>query len=117
MEVLFLGTSGAGITPTRNLPSIIVNRSILFDCGEGCLAALYKHNIRLEQIKAIFISHVHADHILGLISILYKAAFYTPFPTDPLEERRSCPIFVPSGSGEHIRQIIKATYSTFEKVK
>jgi ribonuclease Z len=117
MEILFLGTSGAGITPTRNLPSIIINRSILFDCGEGCLGALYKHNIPLEQIKAIFISHVHADHVLGLISILYKAAFYTPFSTNPLIERISCPIYVPTGAKENILQLIKATFSTFENVK
>lgn len=117
MEILFLGTSGAGITQSRNLPSILINRSLLFDCGEGCLAALYRHNISLESIKAIFLSHVHADHVLGLLSILYKVAFYTPFSTDPPNERKSFPIYVPMGAKDDITQIIKATYSTFGNVK
>ncbi len=75
MDILFLGTSGHGITTTRNLPSILIDKSILVDCGEGTFRSLLNLNIPISSIKVIFLSHQHADHFLGLISIIWQLAF------------------------------------------
>ena len=39
----------------------------LIDCGEGTQMELRKNKIKFNQIKHIFISHLHGDHCFGLI--------------------------------------------------
>ena len=109
MELIFLGTSGFGITPIRNLPSILIDKCILIDCGEGCLKSLYRNNINLKNLKAIFITHFHPDHTLGLISLLSKLSIYSQDST--ITEYP--PIYVPEGMSSQLNQIISATFSSF----
>ncbi|MCB0430467.1 MAG: ribonuclease Z [Flavobacteriales bacterium] len=64
-----LGSSSA--LPTSNrYPSAHVltvhERLFLIDCGEGTQIQLRRHKIRIQKIQAIFISHLHGDHYLGL---------------------------------------------------
>ena len=42
----------------------------LIDCGEGTQIELRKHKIKFNQIKHIFISHIHGDHYFGLIGLI-----------------------------------------------
>ena len=109
LELIFLGTSGFGVTPSRNLPSILIDRCILVDCGEGCLKSLYKYNIEIKTIKAIFITHIHPDHILGLITLLSKIGIYS----QDSSIKKYPPIFVPKGMKIQVEHIIGATYSNF----
>lgn len=72
-EVFVLGTSGMMPLPGRFLTSAMVRRDgelFLFDCGEGTQVSLKMLNIRWKKISAIFISHMHADHVTGLPGIL-----------------------------------------------
>jgi len=105
MEVQFLGTSGRGITKTRNLPSFLVDKSLLFDCGEGCLKSLRILEIDLHSITNIFITHFHADHVLGLISIIYSMAFYEQIGKIP-------PIYIPEGMKSNLYSILDNTYTS-----
>ena len=55
------------------LTSAIVRREgelFLFDCGEGTQISLKMLNIKWKKIAAIFISHMHADHVTGLPGML-----------------------------------------------
>jgi ribonuclease Z len=110
MEILFLGTSGYGITKTRKLPAILIDKTILFDCGEGTFQNLINYDIFVDQIKAIFLTHLHADHSLGLLSFLWKWAFYS----SNLEPRNSIPIYVPKGMKTRLKSILRSTFSTFD---
>jgi ribonuclease Z len=79
-KIVILGTSSAAINLHRNSSCYLVylneNSSILMDCGEGSLGQIIRHfgenNYRNEvkKIKAIYISHAHGDHQLGLMSVL-----------------------------------------------
>ena len=44
--------------------------TFLIDCGEGTQMELRKHKVKFNQIKDIFISHLHGDHYFGLIGLI-----------------------------------------------
>ena len=75
MNITFLGTSSGIPTLSRNVSSLALKLSQkaevwLFDCGEGTQHQLMKSNIKSSQIKKIFITHMHGDHIYGLPGLL-----------------------------------------------
>ena len=75
MNITFLGTSSGVPTLSRNVSSLTLKLSQssevwLFDCGEGTQQQLMKSNIKSSQIKKIFITHMHGDHIYGLPGLL-----------------------------------------------
>jgi len=41
------------------------------DCGEGAQMQLMKHNANLHRIQHIMISHLHGDHYLGLMGLIF----------------------------------------------
>jgi len=73
MQVIFLGTSSAVPTVRRNTVSIVVKTSegqLMFDCGEGTQRQMLYAGLNPMKLKAIFITHMHFDHIMGLIGLL-----------------------------------------------
>ncbi len=45
-------------------------RFFLVDCGEGAQQAMVRFGVPLQRIEAVFISHVHGDHVYGLDGLL-----------------------------------------------
>ncbi|WNC61269.1 ribonuclease Z [Thermosynechococcus sp. QS41] len=75
MEITFLGTSSGVPTRTRNVSSVALRlpqrKEIwLFDCGEATQHQLLRSDLRTSQIRRIFITHMHGDHIFGLMGLL-----------------------------------------------
>jgi ribonuclease Z len=72
MSLFFAGTSGSVPTAQRGLPAVLVRRGgdrLLFDCGEGTQRQLVR-SVGLADIDDVFITHLHADHWLGLPGML-----------------------------------------------
>jgi ribonuclease Z len=72
LDVLFLGTAGSSPSPQRGLPATLVRRGgdrLLFDCGEGTQRQLMR-SVGLVELEELFITHFHADHVLGLPGML-----------------------------------------------
>jgi len=72
LDVLFVGTAGSAPTARRGLPATLVRRGgdrLLFDCGEGTQRQLVR-SIGLIELEDVFITHFHADHVLGLPGML-----------------------------------------------
>lgn len=73
LEAFVLGSGGMMPLPYRQLTSMLVRREgelFLFDAGEGTQVSIRRLNLRWKKITAIFISHMHADHVTGLPGIL-----------------------------------------------
>ncbi|HXW99054.1 MAG TPA: MBL fold metallo-hydrolase, partial [Methanomicrobiales archaeon] len=94
LHVHFLGTAGALPTPTRNLPCIMIRRgsdTLLFDCGEGAQQQMMRARTGFT-VNAIFITHWHADHFLGVFGLVQTLSFMGR--TEPLA------LYGPSGVHE-----------------
>lgn len=73
LEVTFLGTSSATPTKTRGLPSIAITRDgqvVLMDCGEGAQTKFVKYGLGLNKEMIVLITHLHGDHVNGLLGLL-----------------------------------------------
>ncbi|NYT01576.1 MAG: ribonuclease Z [Methanosarcinales archaeon] len=78
LQVVFLGTAGSLPTPDRNPSAVLVNREgelLLFDCGEGTQRQMMRAKTGMMKLSHIFLSHLHADHILGIPGLLETMAF------------------------------------------
>jgi ribonuclease Z len=72
LSLFFAGTAGSVPTARRGLPAILLRAGgerILFDCGEGTQQQLLR-STGLPELDAIFITHYHLDHWLGLVGML-----------------------------------------------
>jgi len=73
MKLVFLGTSSAVPTVERGLSSIALMREgelLLFDAGEGMQRNFIKAGLGMNRKMKIFISHMHADHCVGLLGLI-----------------------------------------------
>jgi len=73
MQLVFLGTSSAAPTVERGLSSIALMREgelLLFDAGEGMQRNFIKAGLGMNRKMKVFISHMHADHCVGLLGLL-----------------------------------------------
>lgn len=74
-EIKILGSSAATPSLKRGLSSVVLNHennSFLFDCGEGTQMQMIKYYVRRDRIDHICISHLHSDHYLGLMGLLFS---------------------------------------------
>lgn len=75
LQITFLGTSSGVPTRSRNVSSLALRlpqraEVWLFDCGEGTQHQLLRSDLKAGQIRRIFITHMHGDHIFGLMGLL-----------------------------------------------
>ena len=69
LDVVFLGTSGSAPTAQRAASATLVRRGgerLLIDCAEGTQRQLLRSDVGLVELREIFLTHLHADHFLGL---------------------------------------------------
>jgi ribonuclease Z len=72
LSLFFAGTAGSVPTARRGLPALLVRAGgdrLLFDCGEGTQQQLLR-SVGLPELDAVFLTHFHLDHWLGLIGMI-----------------------------------------------
>ncbi|MFQ6538351.1 MULTISPECIES: ribonuclease Z [Aphanothece] len=75
MQVTFLGTSSGVPTRSRNVSGVALrlpqrSELWLFDCGEGTQHQFLRSELRVSQLRRIFVTHMHGDHVFGLPGLL-----------------------------------------------
>jgi len=69
LKVTLLGTGAPRPVMERFGPSILVEagkEKLLFDCGRGATMRLYQLKIPFDDLNALFLTHLHSDHIVGI---------------------------------------------------
>lgn len=75
LDFYFIGTSGKVPQPHRRLTSAMVRADgdvVLIDAGEGTQLGISKSGWSAKSISTILITHLHADHVLGLAGVLLQ---------------------------------------------
>ncbi|MBI4789626.1 MAG: ribonuclease Z [Chloroflexi bacterium] len=68
-EVCFLGTSASAPSVERNMTSTLLiheGERFLLDCAEGTQRQILQSGLGFKDLRRIFLTHGHLDHILGL---------------------------------------------------
>jgi ribonuclease Z len=83
---------------------------VVFDCGEGTQRQLMQSSVSFMKISRIFISHLHADHFLGLPGLIQSMSL------NGREEDLG--VFGPAGTSSNVRAMLELGYfkSGFEVV-
>ena len=96
MNIKFLGTSFGAPSVGRHQQSILVEtgeKAYLVDTGAPVLDILVNDNYDITKIKAVFITHLHGDHMNGLFDILNLVDFYKMNLEVYLPEQRGIDLF------------------------
>jgi len=110
-NITILGTNAALPDKDTITSAQVVNvhdHLYVVDCGEGMQSKLQKYRIKRNRIQAIFISHLHGDHVFGLPGLLTS---YVHFQ----RERPIC-IIGPKGIREFVETCLRLSqaYIDFE---
>lgn len=73
INITMIGTGGNVPSPQRFCSSALINykgKKILIDCGEGSQISMKKIGCGFKNIDLILITHLHGDHINGLLGLL-----------------------------------------------
>jgi len=101
MRIVVLGSGGAVPAPDRNLPAIAMRYEgdvYLFDCGEGSQRQMMKYGISYAKVKAIFLSHLHPDHTLGIPGLMYTLKM--------IERKEKLTVFGPKGTKRRMEGLL-----------
>jgi ribonuclease BN (tRNA processing enzyme) len=106
MRITFLGTGDAFGSGGRLQPSVHVSDaagSFLIDCGASALISLKRLSFRPDEIRSVFISHLHGDHFSGIPFILRETQIIS---------RRTAPLTIvgPPGLEDSVRTVMSAMF-------
>jgi ribonuclease Z len=103
IRVTLLGTGALVPSLERFGPAILVEAGqavLLFDCGRGVTQRLSQAGMSLDDIDAVFLTHLHSDHTVGLPDLWLTA--YARGRAEPL------PLFGPEGTQAMARHLEQA---------
>ena len=110
MQITFLGTSSGVPTRSRNVSSVALRlpqraELWLFDCGEGTQHQILRSDLKMSQLCRIFVTHMHGDHIFGLMGLLASCGL--------AGNVRHVDIYGPQGLNEYLQACKRYSHTHF----
>lgn len=110
MQITFLGTSSGVPTRSRNVSSVALRlpqraELWLFDCGEGTQHQILRSDLKISQLSRIFVTHMHGDHIFGLMGLLASCGL--------AGNVEKIDIYGPSGLNEYLQASSRYSHTHF----
>jgi ribonuclease BN (tRNA processing enzyme) len=103
VRLAFLGT-GSAFSPERYNGAVVVEERLLLDGGAPLLPHMRRLGIDPQAIEAVFLTHLHGDHILGLPPfVLYRA--FQP-------SGRPLPMVGPPGTEEALESLFNCSWGS-----
>jgi ribonuclease BN (tRNA processing enzyme) len=105
LELIVLGSATPYPRPGEPCSGYLVRgagATVWLDAGPGTLAALQDHTA-LTDVDAVWISHLHADHVADLLPAVYALLFADLGPAKPM------PLYGPPGIGKRIAGFLSNT--------
>ncbi len=110
MKLTFLGTASGLPVLNRSHSALLVQQndeSILLDAGEGVSHALLRTDVNLDSITRVYISHTHADHVIGIPMLLQM--LYLKERKEPLT------IYCPSDRCDWLIRLLEGLFIVSDK--
>jgi ribonuclease Z len=106
LRITFLGTSAGVPTRARNVSCVALRlpqrgEVWLFDCGEGTQHQLLRSDLNISQVTRVFITHMHGDHVYGLMGLLATCGM--------AGHARGVTVYGPRGIEEYVREVSRRT--------
>lgn len=105
LSLVVLGSATPYASPDNPCSGYLVTGgdiTIWVDAGSGTLGPLQRH-VRLDELDAIWISHLHADHSADLLTAYYGALFAD------IRLRAPIPLYGPAGIAERLAGFLTNT--------
>jgi ribonuclease Z len=100
MKIAFLGT-GSAFSLERYNGAVVVDGRYLLDGGAPLLPHMHRLGIDPGAIEALFLTHFHGDHVVGIPTFFLYRAF---MPSGPL------PVIGPPGVEDRVERLMDVTY-------
>ncbi|MBD3245743.1 MAG: MBL fold metallo-hydrolase [Candidatus Omnitrophica bacterium] len=77
-RITFLGTAASVPTATRDNTSLLIRHrkfTLLIDCPGSISQKLNRTGVPFQSLRRIVITHLHPDHVYGIISLIHTQAY------------------------------------------
>src|SRR5205085_8291947 len=108
IKVTLLGTGTPVPAMNRFGPSILIEaggQEFLFDAGRGAMQRLAQLKVRWQDVRGVFLTHLHSDHVVGFPDLWLTGWLVAPGRKVPL------PVWGPAGTSSmmlHLEQAFQA---------
>lgn len=79
IKLIFLGSGSASVVGCDNYQSNMVfetnDKRLLIDCGTDIRFSLFDQGLSHQAVQAVFLSHLHSDHVGGVEWLAFKSKF------------------------------------------
>ncbi len=104
IRVVVIGSGGSLPSVERGTSAVALRHSgniYLFDCGEGTQRQMMRFGVSYAKVKAIFVSHLHADHYLGIAGLIETLGMIGR--SEPVE------VYGPTGTRERLEELVHSS--------
>jgi ribonuclease Z len=106
-RVTLLGTGSPPPSMRRFGPGVLVQaggQNLLIDSGRGVTQRLLQTGLKLGAVDALFITHLHSDHIVGIPDLWLTGWLETPYA----QRKGPFRVFGPAGSRKMMDGMVQA---------